>query len=432
MSKQTHIKWLLEELPLWKQEGIIDEQTEKKLASRYAFTLSEKGNLFTAIFASLASVLIGVGIISLFATNWEAFDKTAKTIISFVPLVVGAVLFWVTVIKKSNQLAWRESTSGFLMLAFGASMGLVSQIYHLGGTLDDFLTAWLLFSLPLVYILRSYLTFVIYTSFAIILAMMNVDHQELLQSWLIPLTVLPYLILQLKNEPNENKTVVSGWLMTIAYGTLLFANFTEAFSLEFVMMSLLASMLYLIGKYYHGQHTVLGQPMQVLSAVTVIVLTFTFTFVGVLEEVLRKAERSLANVEVVYPLLLLVFLVVGGMYFVKLKDREEKLNPFIVFSPVVFLTTVLLPRESAPLVAFLFVVYLFAFGLFMVYRGVHYKQMLQLNVGMFVLGAIILSKFFEVDVSLTIKGVVSILIGVGFLATNVVLSKQLKTTNDEK
>ncbi len=89
-------------------------------------------------------------------------------------------------------------------------------------------------------------------------------------------------------------------------------------------------------------------------------------------------------------------------------------------------------KEDAIFVDVIFTIYLFSFGLFLIYKGINQKNMAKLNIGMLVISTIILSKFFEVDISLTLKGIVAILLGGAFLATNVVLSKKLKASNYEK
>ena len=432
MSKQEdHIKWLFNELPLWRQEGIIEESAVSRLHARYHQVKEESTNLFLVIFSSLASLLIGVGIISIFATNWDDFDRLTKTILSFIPLLVGAGLFLFTNIKKSEVVAWRESTSGFLMLSFGASMGLISQVYHNGGTLQDFLTFWLLFSLPLVYFFKSYFVFLIYAIFSVGLGVSTNGDNSLVQSWLIPFAIVPYFILQLRSQPSENKTIVSAWVLTLGFGGLLFANFWEVYGFLLVMMSTLASMFYLVGKYFHGNETsILKQPMQLLSYLTVIFLSFLLTFFAVTKELMDEMVddyfiRDFEASDLYYTVFLVFFSAIAGYFLFKLLAKGLKVNWFVVLSPLLFLIMLFLSEDTALFVVALFILFLFVFGVFMVVRGVNQKSMLELNLGMLLIIAIILSKFFEVDVPLTLKGVVSILLGIGFLITNIILSKRL-------
>ncbi len=340
MSKQQeHIKWLLGEINLWKQAGVIDENTQKALNSRYVLEEEDKTSAFIIIFASLASVLIGVGIISLFATNWDDFSKSTKTSLSFMPLVLGAGLFLFTLIKKSDRIAWKEASSGFLMLAFGATMGLVSQVYHVDGSLRDFLTTWLICSLPLVYIFRSHLVFLMYMYFAIHLGISMVGHSTLLQSWLIPFAVIPYFIHLLHKHTMENKTIVSTWVVTLGFGGLLFANFWETYGLLFVMMSSYSLMLYLVGKYYYGNQTNnLRQPMQSLSVLVVLVLSFIMTFIDAVRELLDEMvedyfRNPMDSTHYFNVAVLLVFIGVGVYYYTKLKDKNT-VNWFVLASPV--------------------------------------------------------------------------------------------------
>lgn len=436
MSQQeSKAKWLLNELSLWRQEGIIDDKCQKKLQALYSKPKEAHSNLLIVIFASLASLLIGVGVISIFATNWDMFSRQTKIVLSFVPLVVGVGLFLFTSIRKVDSLAWKESTSGFLMLAFAASLGLISQIYHNGGTMQDFLTVWLLCSLPLVYIFKSYLSFLIYSVFAIGLGVSTIGDNTLVQSWLIPMGVIPYYIFQLTKQTSENKTIVSGWVLTLGFGGLLFANFWEAYGFLLLMMSTLASMLYVIGKYFHGNQTnILKQPMQLLSYLTVIILSFMLTFISVTEELMDEMVDDYFRVDfevgdVYYLLGLGFFAIVIGCFLSSILHQKMKINWFIVISPLLFMVMLGFQEATSLVVVVMFIVFLFSLGIHLVGQGVQQKKMLKLNVGMLLISAIVLTKFFEVDIPLTMKGIVSVFIGVGFLVANVGLSKQVIKTN---
>ena len=48
------------------------------------------------------------------------------------------------------------------------------------------------------------------------------------------------------------------------------------------------------------------------------------------------------------------------------------------------------------------------------------------NAGMIILGALIVARFFDVDMGFVVRGIAFILLGIGFLATNLILMKRAK------
>jgi hypothetical protein len=69
----------------------------------------------------------------------------------------------------------------------------------------------------------------------------------------------------------------------------------------------------------------------------------------------------------------------------------------------------------------LFNLYLFALGIGTLVIGLRGRRLGVVNAGMFVLSAVILCRFFDEDLGFLARGVAFIVVGVGFLVTNLVL-----------
>ncbi|MEL6924514.1 MAG: DUF2157 domain-containing protein, partial [Bacteroidota bacterium] len=61
-------------------------------------------------------------------------------------------------------------------------------------------------------------------------------------------------------------------------------------------------------------------------------------------------------------------------------------------------------------------------------EGIQLRKLSLINVGMLFLTAMIVARFFDADLNLIWKGIVFILLGVGFLSVNVIMSRRLKKT----
>jgi uncharacterized membrane protein len=139
---KKNIKWLLAEIDLWLKEGLIAAEQAEIIKRRYP--APEPGSAWgRMIFISIGSVLFGLGVILLFAYNWERMHKFAKLSVIILALLAahgtGFRLRWT---------AGRYRTAGEgLHLAgtmfFGAGIWLVAQIYHID---EHYPTAFLIWS----------------------------------------------------------------------------------------------------------------------------------------------------------------------------------------------------------------------------------------------------------------------------------------------
>ncbi|MGE5396177.1 MAG: DUF2157 domain-containing protein [Chitinophagales bacterium] len=119
-------KWLLNEIVSWESEKIITPEQSRILAEKYRASQTWTNYLFPV----LGSLLVGIGIILFFASNWEALPIWFKLGLIFAALIVSH-LFGYHFRYKSQQ-PWLGS--GLLLLGgilFGAAIFLIAQIYNI-------------------------------------------------------------------------------------------------------------------------------------------------------------------------------------------------------------------------------------------------------------------------------------------------------------
>ena len=56
--------------------------------------------------------------------------------------------------------------------------------------------------------------------------------------------------------------------------------------------------------------------------------------------------------------------------------------------------------------------------------GLRTRRMGTINAGMLILAAVIVSRFFDADIGFVLRGVAFIILGIGFLVTNLVLMRR--------
>jgi len=92
-------------------------------------------------------------------------------------------------------------------------------------------------------------------------------------------------------------------------------------------------------------------------------------------------------------------------------------------SPLAVLLLNWVPKEISALVMTGF---LFVLGVLTLTAGIQLRAMGKVNMGVLVLLAVIVGKFFSSELSFTVKGIVFIVCGAGFFAINFWASRQMK------
>ena len=123
---------LRRELPAWRAEGLVTDETARALAARYDLASVEAGGpSFLAVYV-LGALLVGAGVVSLVAWHWEAMSAPAKLATLAVAMIAAhgaGFALWRG--GRSQRLGHALTVLGTLV--FGASIGLVAQIFHVSG-----------------------------------------------------------------------------------------------------------------------------------------------------------------------------------------------------------------------------------------------------------------------------------------------------------
>jgi uncharacterized membrane protein len=171
---------LRNELAIWITKGIVTEETAKQIASAYELDnlRHESTRLLSAVIFTIGSLLLGGGLISFVAANWEAIPTAMKLALLFLALLgFHAVGFWLWHSKHWSRLGHALIFCGCLV--FGANIGLVAQIFHISGNWYGGFAAWALGSLVMAWAVRSWIIGVLAlaTSFIWFLGFQT-DHNE--------------------------------------------------------------------------------------------------------------------------------------------------------------------------------------------------------------------------------------------------------------
>ena len=122
----------------WVSSDLISREQAQKIAAHEGTKPGSSWVIYG--FLLLGVVVIGIGIVSLVAANWRVIPDTLKLSVDFLLLIIlagGVYTAW----EKNKTILFELLLISFMLLCL-ASIGLISQIYHIRGELYQSLLLW--------------------------------------------------------------------------------------------------------------------------------------------------------------------------------------------------------------------------------------------------------------------------------------------------
>ena len=130
---------LRSDIARWRQAGLIDAATADSL-TRDVEANERKSLSFGSILAMMAALLFGAAILIFVAANWDAIPRLARVAALFAIILGGYV--GGAVLKARDHAAIGEALWIVAAAAFGGSIALIGQMYHLSGDEASALVTW--------------------------------------------------------------------------------------------------------------------------------------------------------------------------------------------------------------------------------------------------------------------------------------------------
>lgn len=408
------LKVLKKELPRLHEKNIIDNDTVQKIEVYYkSKNLTDKKSLILTVLGTLAALLIGSGIILLFAHNWYEFNRFLKTSLSFIPLLTGQILIFYSVIKKRSH-SWVEFSTLFLVLSVGSVIALISQIYHIPGDTGNFILLWMLLILPLIYLTDGSAIIILYLSGILVWSAYSQEMgRHALWYWLLLGAIIPRVSNERITDPHSNRTYLLTWTMII---NLIIGT---GISLEKILpglwiliYSLLFSLGMMIGYLWKDKDSRLfHNPFKNAGAAGTYFLTYLLSFRFFWKDVgfdnLRKDNLHIKNAAYFDYILFICLVVLGIILFIKIikRGKRRKITTNFLLFPLSLTGFLLASFSDLTIIqSILFNGYGFFLGAKQTIRGIKESSLWRLNFGMAFMVLIILTRFFDMDVSFTVKG----------------------------
>jgi len=152
---QSHIRWLMAEIDRWKAEGVVSPEQADRLRHRYEQPPKETVPWGLLVFATAGAIVIGLGVILLFAYNWDEIPKFGKLALIFAA-VIGAHAGGIRLLAREGwQPKLGEALTALGTMFYGAGIWLVAQIYNIDEHYPNGFLFWALGALAMAWAIRS-------------------------------------------------------------------------------------------------------------------------------------------------------------------------------------------------------------------------------------------------------------------------------------
>jgi uncharacterized membrane protein len=419
---------IIKEIPKLLEKGVIDQVTADRIQSYYQSKSDNSNNRLFLAFGALGAMLVSLGIMLIFAHNWDMLSRSIKLILAFVPLIIGQALCAYTLYFKAESQTWREVSAVILFFAVGAAIALVSQIYHMPGELASYLFTWAILVIPLIYVMRSAISSLFYLigiSWYVLLLGLDRYSTDPLHFWWLLAAVLPFYFILYRTRSNSNAITLHNWLLPIATLFGIIAFITEDLELIGPIYACLLGLLYLIGhSHFYTNFRLARNGFKVVGALGTVVLLLVFSFYWPWKEIIGDQIDFISLEGLVLGLLFLCC--IAMLYYNYRKESKFELKPlnlvFLIFLLIFFLG--LISPNSAQVAIN---VLLLVIGALMIKEGGEQNHLGILNFGMLIITALITARFFDTDFSFVFRGLLFVFVGLGFFAVNYWLLNKRKT-----
>ena len=410
---------------------VISEDTSEAISHYYASRPSHSGYRLIIAFSILGALLVGMGIILIIAHNWDDLSKTTKSILAFLPLVVAQVLCAYSLVKRKDSVAWREGSSILLVFSVGACIALISQIYNIEGELSGFLLTWTLLVLPLIYVMRSSFTSLLYlagiTFYACSLGYWTYPNDMTWMYWPLLLAAFPHYYLLSRREPKGNFTRFHHWLWPLSIVTVLgtFAQTHEYWMFPAYMS--LFGIFAIVGETDKLLAMRTWNSYKWIAALGSISILLALSYPWFWKEMRNTANLNEGLVSISF--LFASLFTVGALLLLWFKRKAFSNDDWLTKTTFIPFLVIFFVGFWFPLAVWLINTLVLALGILMISEGAKKAHLGLLNYGLLIVSALVVCRFFDTNISFVIRGMAFLLIGAGFFLANFWVLKKRKHVN---
>lgn len=408
-------------LPELLKENVISQETAENITNYYLKKKKQGLSKLFVIFGVLGALLVGLGVILIIAHNWDDLPKYIKTVLAISPLIVSQFLCGFTLIKKQRDIAWKESSSIFLFLSVGACISLISQIYHVSGDLSDFLLLWMILSFPVIYIMNSSFTSLLYiagiTYFSCESGYWSHANANHYYYWLLITGIVPYFIKLVRNTPLSNfvkfHKILIALSLIISLGTLAKSN-KDLFYFSYLNLFAILSMISIEPFQNRKEENNDDEIFEILGFTGTMIILFMLSFDWFWKKYYFHSSKFL-EIHSFLPLCITTLIAVLLLYRKYRSSGAIRINP----SDYVWLLMLLIYIVAGSSLAIILTNSIILFlGVHTIVKGLKINSLGILNLGMIIMAALIVCRFFDSEITFLARGILFVFVGICFFFSN--------------
>jgi uncharacterized membrane protein len=407
--------------------SVIDEETAGRIRSYYEAKPSAGGHRLNLVYGILGALLVGSGIILLVAHNWDDLSRPLKTFLAILPLILSLGLCVYALMMHRGESTWLEPAAILYFFSTGAALALIAQIYHHEADYNSFVLSWVLFTLPFVWLMPSYITALLTTtlisSYGLDYFFSGSNSQFPVWYWAIWSVMLIFTLYYRRLKGFSNAYVLLLWVLAVSVIFRFISFGTNTEEMLFPAYLALFSLMAIAGgsKEFEGCR-LMQNPLLVLSSAGVLVIFYILgykelwmheMFDSSLSQILHSREFAVAIVLLIAVLLLTI------------KGFVGRFHPSI-HALFFFIASYLLAIMYHGIGALLCNVWIIITGLYYIIRGNRQNNLGWLNYGMLIIGILIVMRFFDENLPYLWRGIFMLAFGIGFFVANYRLISQRK------
>ncbi|MEP7272815.1 MAG: DUF2157 domain-containing protein [Acidobacteriota bacterium] len=425
---------LRKELPLWLANGLISEEAASRLRANYQLDnlKEESSRLLSSVIFAIGGLLLGGGLISFVAANWEEISDSVKLTLLFAILIaLHAIGYWLWHFRGWHRLGHGLIFCGCLV--FGANIGLVAQIYHISGEWYGAFGAWALGSLVMAWAVRSWTIglLALFTSFAWFIGLNEDSHSRVALSYPLALGIL---LIPLAWTLGSRALYAATAIGIVSSVCILAGNAGSEAQVLLAMAS--GGLLLWTAGDLHRLTGLRPQFASVTSALGLTLLALT-AYIWSFRDLWGSAETS--RIPSVGAIIFLLCSIAGSVWLLRNSQGDQqrlRLGVLVVGATLSISAILAMSAESDREPPFAIITNLAAFGLAAIVIGISLtgEQRALFWLGSLYVVLLILSRFLEYETSLLLKSVAFLTCGVAVIFAGIryeqYLSRRDSTVRD--
>ncbi len=404
--------WLYEETRKWTQNGIINNSQAEAIKGLYPLPKAERpwGLL---VFSGIGAVIIGLGIILLFAYNWEKMTKFSKLAVVFAALIVSHSIGVRMFLRSERFKGLGEAITVLGTMLFGAGIWLVASIYHIEEHYPNAFFVWAFGALLLALAMPSVIQGILAAALLAIWAGAEAIEFDQPMFWAIPLLLSIFVLAYQKASKVLLVVVMLSLGVTMGF---VAGSYLENELILLILLSL--SACYMAAGHisgWYGRFRESKGTYNSLGFAGYIIFLYILSFNEMAKEIYKTAPK-VSSGQLLYFLLPAALAVAGWVWVLwKMFNAGEFRKRYeLLLIPLVLVFgywQLLTGRGAFPVAIAVFNVVFLAQSVLMMGRGCRDGEMASTVVGSLMLIALTIGRYVDLFESLIVRGVVFIVVG---------------------